>query len=551
MYILISGSASSAVPPTSTTANTPNITLSNESNARTNSTLSITLPQSNLTAAPLMTTIKIEPTTLGDNCTTPIPPEILANIQPHPRTSSSLCAPAHSSTASTKLPTHRVRTKEETDAAHDLLQLSRSLPPLQPLNDNANCTGGKTNNSKTPTFQKFSNSARLATTTIHPVHPPTPPTPDDPAYDQSPKTSPPQLTLIYITSPSNNNNNNNNTNTLSISNNYPNSQHTEINSKVNPTNFVANNFLPEYPLTPPEQPTDCTIGHSPFGSNGQYGQLRAPNFPTIPHGFKIETSTSPDPYDESTNNTISLVDTTSNSAIPLLPTEPALTIVDGRTKKSKNGLPILNRDKSKYTCSECGKNYATSSNLSRHKQTHRSLDSNNAKKCHVCGKMYVSMPALSMHILTHNLSHKCTVCNKAFSRPWLLQGHLRSHTGQKPYLCTVCKKSFADRSNLRAHMQTHSPSKNFQCSRCQKTFALKSYLNKHYESSCVRGSSGSSNNSTATENYSSEPQFSVEHHFPNLPSPDNASVHQISTSINQNGGGNSIHLGNIAIPTFS
>ena len=176
-----------------------------------------------------------------------------------------------------------------------------------------------------------------------------------------------------------------------------------------------------------------------------------------------------------------------------------LDITDGRTKKHKYGCDDPKDGKNKYVCTECGKNYATSSNLSRHKQTHRSLDSTNAKKCHICGKMYVSMPALSMHILTHNLNHKCDVCGKAFSRPWLLQGHLRSHTGHKPYSCTVCRKSFADRSNLRAHMQTHSPSKNFQCSRCHKTFALKSYLNKHYESACVRAAAALSNGEEPTD----------------------------------------------------
>ena len=159
------------------------------------------------------------------------------------------------------------------------------------------------------------------------------------------------------------------------------------------------------------------------------------------------------------------------------------------------------QSKTKYVCTECGKHYATSSNLSRHRQTHRTLDSTNAKKCPICNKMYVSMPALSMHVLTHNLSHKCEMCGKAFSRPWLLQGHLRSHTGDKPYGCAHCGKSFADRSNLRQEIQQNlapnqtlypppppppPPQKDDNCSTNSFSFVVLTFMNSNYLAACYR-----------------------------------------------------------------
>ncbi|XP_015913079.1 zinc finger protein SNAI2 [Parasteatoda tepidariorum] len=156
------------------------------------------------------------------------------------------------------------------------------------------------------------------------------------------------------------------------------------------------------------------------------------------------------------------------------------------TSRSSPILSSSNQQQDSHICNECGKRYSTSSNLARHRQTHRSVTDKKARKCPHCDKVYVSMPAYSMHVRTHSQGCQCPYCGKCFSRPWLLQGHIRTHTGEKPFKCPVCRKAFADKSNLRAHIQTHSSSKPYVCQRCGKAFALKSYLYKHEESSCMR-----------------------------------------------------------------
>lgn len=92
----------------------------------------------------------------------------------------------------------------------------------------------------------------------------------------------------------------------------------------------------------------------------------------------------------------------------------ALFVSDGRSKRRTH--PPTPKDQQRYLCNQCGKSYATSSNLSRHKQTHRPLDSNYAKPCPECKKVGNVILSQSISFSLQDCSFTSGLCEHAGSQ---------------------------------------------------------------------------------------------------------------------------------------
>ncbi|XP_052872216.1 zinc finger protein 431-like [Anopheles cruzii] len=149
--------------------------------------------------------------------------------------------------------------------------------------------------------------------------------------------------------------------------------------------------------------------------------------------------------------------------------------------QSTNATQNVHENKKKHQCPHCSTAYAKEYLLKIHMRSHTG---EKPFMCQVCSKTFYAARYLLRHMDVHNKDqNQCPQCSRKFARKSSLVEHIRTHTGEKPFTCKVCDKAFHTTNNLRLHMNNHvngsTAVPQYQCPYCRGKFKLHSQLKNH------------------------------------------------------------------------
>ncbi|KAL0613282.1 Zinc finger and BTB domain-containing protein 7C, partial [Plecturocebus cupreus] len=118
----------------------------------------------------------------------------------------------------------------------------------------------------------------------------------------------------------------------------------------------------------------------------------------------------------------------------------------------------------------------------------RKLKPKASQQCPICHKVIMGAGKLPRHMRTHTgeKPYMCTICEVRFTRQDKLKIHMRKHTGERPYLCIHCNAKFVHNYDLKNHMRIHTGVRPYQCEFCYKSFTRSDHLHRHIKRQSCR-----------------------------------------------------------------
>ncbi|XP_068107488.1 zinc finger and BTB domain-containing protein 7C isoform X3 [Hyperolius riggenbachi] len=118
----------------------------------------------------------------------------------------------------------------------------------------------------------------------------------------------------------------------------------------------------------------------------------------------------------------------------------------------------------------------------------RKIKPKSSQQCPICHKVIMGAGKLPRHMRTHTgeKPYMCTICEVRFTRQDKLKIHMRKHTGERPYLCIHCNAKFVHNYDLKNHMRIHTGIRPYQCEFCYKSFTRSDHLHRHIKRQSCR-----------------------------------------------------------------